>query len=143
MDLSSLLTVAAAMNNVEGEPAWTTVVITGLVLVFGVLVLLYLLITLEGVVFTSIDNKKKGVKPAEKKAAPAPAVAPKSAPQAAARVPAPVVEAGIPGGVVAAITAAIACMEGGSNYTLRSLKRAKTGRSAWSQAGVVSYTEPF
>lgn len=139
MDLSSLLSVAAAMNNIEGEPSWETVVITGLVLVFCVLVLLYLLITLEGVIFSSIENKKKAA--LAEKAAPAPAAPTAIAPQQAAK--APVIEKGIPGEAVAAITAALACMDGGSGYTLRSLKRAKTGRSAWSQAGVVSYTEPF
>ena len=57
-------------------------------------------------------------------------------------VKAPVVEEGIPGEVVAAIAASLACMDGGSRYTLRSLKRVKTGRNAWAQAGVasVSYT---
>ena len=101
------------------------------------MVLLYLLITFEGVIFTSIDKKKGSKK--------APAKAPAAAPQAVkpAPAPAPVVEAGIPGEVVAAIAAALACMEGGSRYAVRSISRAKTGRSAWGQAGVVSYTEPF
>ena len=44
----------------------------------------------------------------------------------------------------AAIAAAIACMDGGEHYTLRSVKRTRvSGRSAWGQAGVVAYTEPF
>ena len=107
------------------------VVATGLILVFGVLVLLYLLITLEGIIFTSVDRRKKGAPAPKKEAAPAPvkAAAPK---------------AGIPGEVVAAIAAAIACMDGGEHYTLRSVKRTRvSGRSAWGQAGVVAYTEPF
>ena len=108
----------------------------GLILVFGVLVLLYLLITLEGIIFTSVDRRKKGAPAPKKEAAPAPVKA--AAPKA------PVVEAGIPGEVVAAIAAAIACMDGGEHYTLRSVKRTRvTGRSAWGQAGVVAYTEPF
>jgi apolipoprotein N-acyltransferase len=138
MELSSLLDLSLVMNNVDGEPAWGTVVLTGFVLVFGVLVLLYLLISLEGVIFKALDERKKGGKGgsaiAAAKAAPAPAAASAAAPK---------IEAGIPGEVVAAIVAAISCMEGGSGYVLRSLKRANTGRSAWSQAGVASYTEPF
>lgn len=137
MGISPLMTVALAMNNAEGEPSWAVVAVTGIVLVFCVLILLYLLITFEGVIFTSIDKKKGSKKPAAKAPAPAPV------PQAAKQAPAPVVEAGIPGEVVAAIAAALACMEGGSRYAVRSISRAKTGRSAWSQAGVVSYTEPF
>ena len=123
MGISQFLTVAANTASGNPEPSVGVVVATGLILVFGVLVLLYLLITLEGIIFTSVDRKKKGA-PAPKKA--------------------PVVEAGIPGEVVAAIAAAVACMDGGERYTLRSVKRTRvSGRSAWGQAGVVAYTEPF
>ena len=52
------------------------------------------------------------------------------------------IEAGIPGEIVAAIAAAVASMDGGK-YVMRSVKRAPRGRNAWSQAGVMSYTEPF
>ena len=106
MGISQFLTVAANTASGNPEPSVGVVVATGLILVFGVLVLLYLLITLEGIIFTSV--------------------------------------AGIPGEVVAAIAAAIACMDGGEHYTLRSVKRTRvSGRSAWGQAGVVAYTEPF
>ena len=129
MGISQFLTVAANTASGNPEPSVGVVVATGLILVFGVLVLLYLLITLEGIIFTSVDRRKKGAPAPKKKAA-----APK----------APVVEAGIPGEVVAAIAAAIACMDGGEHYTLRSVKRTRvSGRSAWGQAGVVAYTEPF
>ncbi|MFQ8833282.1 MAG: OadG family transporter subunit [Ruthenibacterium lactatiformans] len=43
---------------------------TGLILVFGVLVLLYLLITLGGNIFTSVDRKKRRAC-SKKEAAPA------------------------------------------------------------------------
>ena len=127
MGISQFLTVAANTASGNPEPSVGVVVATGLILVFGVLVLLYLLITLEGIIFTSVDRRKKGAPAPKKEAAPA-----------------PVVEAGIPGEVVAAIAAAIACMDGGEHYTLRSVKRTRvSGRSAWGQAGVVAYTEPF
>ena len=135
MGISQFLTVAANTASGNPEPSVGVVVATGLILVFGVLVLLYLLITLEGIIFTSVDRRKKGAPAPKKEAAPAPVKA--AAPKA------PVVEAGIPGEVVAAI-AAIACMDGGEHYTLRSVKRTRvSGRSAWGQAGVVAYTEPF
>ena len=130
MGISQFLTVAANTASGNPEPSVGVVVATGLILVFGVLVLLYLLITLEGIIFTSVDRRKKGAPAPKKEAAPAPVKA--AAPKA------PVVEAGIPG------EAAIACMDGGEHYTLRSVKRTRvSGRSAWGQAGVVAYTEPF
>lgn len=147
MGISKFLTVAAAAVSGNPEPSVGVVVATGLILVFGVLVLLYLLISLEGIVFSAIDQKKKGT-PAQKSApapkkkpAPAPAPAPVVKSAAAQK---PAVQEGIPGEVIAAISAALACMEGGAGYTLRSVKRVKaSGRSAWGQAGINAYTEPF
>ncbi len=142
MDISKTLAVVAAAASGNPEPSVGVVVATGLILVFGVLVLLYLLITLEGIIFSALDQKKKG-KPTQKdapapKQEPAPTVAKSAAPVK------PAVEAGIPGDVIAAISAALACMDMGAGYTLRSIKRAKpSGRSAWVQAGVSAYTEPF
>ena len=60
MGISQFLTVAANTASGNPEPSVGVVVATGLILVFGVLVLLYLLITLEGIIFTSVDRKKKG-----------------------------------------------------------------------------------
>lgn len=146
MDISKFLTVAAVTVSGNPEPSVGVVVATGLILVFGVLVLLYLLISLEGIIFSAIDQKKRGT-PAKKsvsapKKEPAPAPAPASVVKSAAKAPA--VQEGIPGEVIAAISAALACMEGGTGYTLRSVKRMKaSGRSAWGQAGISAYTEPF
>ena len=137
MGILQILTVAANTVSGKPEPAIGVVVATGLILVFSLLVLLYLLIVLEGIIFTSIDNKKKGISSNKEPAPCAPKISAPPVHKAA------VIEPGIPGEVVAAIAAAIASMEGGQGYVLRSLKRAKTGRSAWGQAGVASYTEPF
>lgn len=144
MGISKFLTVAAAAASQKPEPSVGVVVGTGLVLVFGVLVLLYLLITLEGIVFSAIDQKKKGK--TAPKSAPAPKNEPAPVPTPAVKSTAkkPAVQEGIPGEVIAAISAALACMEGGAGYTLRSVKRVKaSGRSAWGQAGINTYTEPF
>lgn len=140
MDFSLLRAAAFAFNMVEGEPDWPVVVITGILLVFAVLILLYLIISFEGVIFTAIDNRKDAARKAKADSAPAPA--PKAPPVAKAQ-PAPKVQAGIPGEVIAAIAAAVACMEGGKKFAIRSVKRAKKGRNAWSSAGVMSNTEPF
>ena len=50
MGISQFLTVAANTASGTPEPSVGVVVATGLILVFGVLVLLYLLITLEGII---------------------------------------------------------------------------------------------
>ena len=101
------------------------VTITGIVLVFLILVLLMAIITLEGKIFDSMNAKKKAAKPA---AAPV---------QQAA--PAPQVEEGIHGDVVAAIMAAIHAM-GNGKYTLKAVRRGKNG---WGKAGVNDTTAPF
>ena len=103
------------------------VTITGIVLVFLILVLLMAIITLEGKIFDGLGKKKA--------AAPAKPAAPVQ--QAAA--PAPQVEEGIPGDVVAAIMAAIHAM-GNGKYTLKAVRR---GTNGWGKAGVNDTTAPF
>ena len=106
------------------------VTITGIVLVFLILVLLMAIITLEGKIFDSMNAKKK----AAKTAAQAPAAKPAAAPVQQA-APAPQVEEGIPGDVVAAIHAM-----GNGKYTLKAVRRGKNG---WGKAGVNDTTAPF
>lgn len=129
-----------------------SLVSTSLVLVFGLLVALCLIITLEGKLFDSFndkDNAKKRAKAmdelnksAQKKPAAPAARAAVSAPAA----PAPVVETGIPGEVVAVISAAIYSMEGG-HAVVREIRRMPQAggsrRGAWGDAGVVQSTRPF
>ena len=90
------------------------VTITGIVLVFLILVLLMAIITPAA--------------PVKQAAAPAPA-----------KAAAPQVEAGIPGDVVAAIMAAIYSM-GNGKYVLKAVRRGKNG---WGKAGVNDTTAPF
>ena len=114
------------------------VVVTSLVLVFGMLVALCLIITLEG---KMMDRAEKPAAP--KPAAPKPA-APARQPAPAPAPAAPAVEAGIPAEVVAAIAAAVACTEGGS--VIRAVRRAPAAgsrRGNWGDAGVVANTTPF
>lgn len=111
------------------------VTITGIVLVFLILILLMAIITLEGKIFDSMNAKKK----AAKEAAKAPAVQPTAPVQQAAAAPAPQVEEGIPGDVIAAIMAAIHAM-GNGKYTLKAVRRSKNG---WGNAGVNDTTAPF
>ena len=110
------------------------VTITGIVLVFLILVLLMAIITLEGKIF---DGKKAAAKAASV-AKPAAPVKQAAAP-APAKAAAPQVEAGIPGDVVAAIMAAIYSM-GNGKYVLKAVRRGKNG---WGKAGVNDTTAPF
>ena len=107
------------------------VTITGIVLVFLILILLMAIITLEGKIFDSMNAKKEAAK--------APAVQPAAPVQQAAAAPAPQVEEGIPGDVIAAIMAAIHAM-GNGKYTLKAVRRSKNG---WGNAGVNDTTAPF
>ena len=111
------------------------VTITGIVLVFLILILLMAIITLEGKIFDSMNAKKK----AAKEAAKAPVVQPAAPVQQAAAAPAPQVEEGIPGDVIAASMAAIHAM-GNGKYTLKAVRRGKNG---WGKAGVNDTTAPF
>ena len=103
------------------------VTISGMVLVFLILIILMVIIMLEGKAFNALSNKKRPAAPA----------APK--PEAPA-APQPQVEPGIPGDVIAAIAAAIYAL-GGGKYTLRAVRRADRG--GWSKAGVSDTTAPF
>ena len=106
------------------------ITITGIVLVFAILVLLMAIITLEGKIFDGMNVRKAAAKAAPK----APAAKP-AAPVQQAAAPAPVVEEGIPGDVVAAIHAM-----GNGKYTLKAVRRSKNG---WGKAGVNDTTAPF
>ena len=112
------------------------VTVTGIVLVFLILVLLMAIITLEGKIFDGLGKKKVAAKAAASKPA-APAKPAATVQQAAA--PAPQVEEGIPGDVVAAIMAAIHAM-GNGKYTLKAVRR---GTNGWGKAGVNDTTAPF
>ena len=126
------------------EASDATVVITSVSLVFGMLVALCLIITLEGKIFDAMNAKKNP--PKAPKAASAPkAAAP--APTAEAPVQAAAPAGGIPGEIIAAIAAAVASLEG-EGAVIRGIRRiaapaAKSRRGAWGDAGVREHTTPF
>lgn len=129
-----------------------SLVSTSLVLVFGLLVALCLIITLEGKLFDSFNDKDSAKKRAKamdklnKSAQKKPAAPAARAAVSAPAAPAPVVETGIPGEVVAVISAAIYSMEGG-HAVVREIRRMPQAggsrRGAWGDAGVVQSTRPF
>ena len=118
-----------------------TILLTGLVVVFLVLIVLTEIIKLYGTLVHNATNKNKKPKPVEKAQEPAPA--PVSAPVPAAPA-APAVEDGIPGEIVAATAAAVYCTEGASVSAIKSIRRSRSAsRSAWGMAGVMENTRPF
>lgn len=123
-----------------------SVILTGVVVVFCMLLVLILAIKLIGSVFGSMGKnaeEKKAAK-AEKAAAKAAAAAKKAAPVAKA-APAPAATAD-QGGVIAAISAAVYMMLGHGNFKIKSVKKAEGGRrnrNAWKMAGMQDNTRPF
>ncbi len=115
------------------------VLLTGLVIVFVVLVFLTYIIKGYGTVISKIQaggSPKKDIGTAE--AAPARSVNIGSSKTA---VPA---EAGIPEEVIAAISAAVYMTYGASAGTITSIRRAsQPARSAWAMAGLLDNTRPF
>ena len=130
------------------EASDATVVITSVALVFGMLVALCLIITLEGKIFDAISVKKNPPK-APKAADSAPRAAAPAPKPAAPKAEAPVQAAagGIPGEIIAAIAATVASLEG-EGAVIRGIRRiaapaAKSRRGAWGDAGVREHTTPF
>lgn len=115
-----------------------TVLLTGLIVVFLVLICLTFIIYLYGSIVHKALNKKKAPAPKKKDAAPTPALVP------AAPVTAPVIEDGISEEVVAVIAAAVYYMEGTPLSSVKSIRRSRSNtRSAWGMAGLIENTKPF
>jgi sodium pump decarboxylase gamma subunit len=113
-----------------------SVILSGLVIVFLILIIL----------IAAVELTSRLVKSAEKKtqqSAPAPV---KTAPVAA---PAPLVQAGIEEETVAVISAAVySCLESASGasapaYAIKSINRAAGVRPVWGFAGMRENTRPF
>ena len=121
--------------------------LTGLAVVFLGLLILIVYLLLSGKIFVAIGNRGKSAKKSEAKPA---ASAPAPKPAAKATVPkaapsAPVEDEDEIAAVIAAVIAAMSAVDG-KNYAVRSVKpvrRAVSGRSAWSQAGMSDVTAPF
>lgn len=113
-----------------------TVLLTGLVVVFAMLIFLTIVIKIYGSVIYNTTKKRMESNKPKVEAAPTPAPAP---------APAPIeVEEGISGEVVAAIAAAVYMTYGVSASRIRSVKRAAANpRSLWGEAGRLENTRPF
>lgn len=121
-----------------------TVLLTGLVVVFLVLILLTLLIKGYGSAIHHMTNGKKGGKGKAEKSVNEIKPANNSVAKAIASAPVPAAS-GIPQEIVAVIAAAVACMDGGASYSVKSIKKAApaASRNAWNMAGLLENTRPF
>ena len=118
------------------------ITVTGILVVFFILVILIFLFWILGKTFQTIDKNKAAKAEAAKKAA-APAPAPAAAPAPVEEI---VEEDDNDDEIMAVISAAIAAYaeEEGTSYTIRDVKkRDKRARSAWSLAGIGENTRPF
>ena len=113
-----------------------TVTLSGLIIVFAMLILFVFVIAAFGAIMSRTAGKPKKAKPA------APKTESKPLPKKSA--PAPV--NGVDDETVAVISAAVAMMYDGTGKTpvIRSVRPAAAGvRSAWKTAGVLNNTRPF
>lgn len=112
-----------------------SVILTGLVLVFAILLILILIVQLTSRLVGSGETGGK----AQVKEMAAVIAAPKAQNM-------PVIQAGIEEETVAAIMAAISCMtdsDSGARYAVRSISRVKGERPVWASAGMQQNTRPF
>ncbi len=122
-------TLLLQTENLLGNAGMT--VLIGLVVVFGVLLILTFIFWLFGKVAGSGSRT------------PAPVAAPAVS---AAPVATPVVEDGVPEEIVAVIAAAVAAMsDGTTRYAVRriSATRSQGMRPIWAAAGIAENTQPF
>ena len=125
MDLKTIM--AAGMSVSEKFNISFTVILTGFVVVFAVLILLIFIIAIYGKIVSSAQNKSK------EKSAPAPAPVQKVAPSN-----------GLTDEIVAVIAAAVDSTYGVGNAKIKSIKKSpSSGRPAWGQVGVIDNTRPF
>ncbi len=146
----NILPIAIAVSDSVPEmtPSFiAAMTLTGLAVVFLGLLILIVYLLLSGKIFVAIGNRGKSAKKSEAKPA---ASAPAPKPAAKATVPkaapsAPVEDEDEIAAVIAAVIAAMSAVDG-KNYAVRSVKpvrRAGSGRSAWAQAGMSDVTAPF
>lgn len=122
-----------------------SVVFTGLVVVFVVLLLLVGFCILSGKIFTSLDNKKKSKAELEIiGGSDGPTAIFLASKETAPPEAEPEVEEGISDETVAAISAAISVImtnEGNNQpFAVKSIKRTKDARPAWKTAGIQENT---
>ncbi len=118
-----------------------TVLLTGLVVVFVLLLVLIIAIKIYSTIVSKAqskrENKKKAAIDALNKSKEPDLTVIENTSDAEAD------EGGISDEIIAVIAAAVSSMYPQSSYTVKTVKRAKNTRSAWSTAGLLESTRPF
>ena len=122
------------------------ILLTGIVIVFTVLILLIGIIKLYSSLVVKIqqyvDEKKHKEAEDESKKVEA-AVEPEVVETAAAEPEQPVDDGTVPGEIVAAIAAAVEMIFGEGSVKIKSIKKSSKRRSVWKSAGVAENTRSF
>lgn len=116
-----------------------TILLTGFAVVFAVLLVLIGIIKLYGTVIFNIQNKKRIKKASRNADLP-------KAQRDEETVPAAVVEAEPEvddGELIAVISAAVYSMYPSSSVRIKSVRKARSGASAWRSAGLSDNVRPF
>ena len=115
--------------------------LAGFVVVFVVLILLIIIVTLYGKIITTIQNKgkKKKEKKLTEKEEPSETVPKVNAVSETEEMD----DGEIPGEIIAVIAAAVDAVYGTKPHKIKSVKKSRNVRSAWSRAGVLDNTRPF
>ena len=117
--------------------------LAGFVVVFVVLILLIVIVTLYGKIITSIQNrgkkkKNKNKTMTEEPSRPEPAAVVTKAEEAEIDD-----DGAIPDEIIAVIAAAVDAVCGEKPHRVKSVRKSRNTRSAWSRAGVLDNTRPF
>lgn len=146
MNLTALSVAQTASNTASNALTMTEkgiisakVVLTGIVVVFAMLLLLILIIAVYGKIVSSLTNRAENKRKAKESAKV------EDTQVSPAKIPAPVANTnGISDEVVAVISAAVASMYGSTDKVkIKSIKKSSAARSAWANAGVLNNTRPF
>lgn len=120
-----------------------TVLVTGFVVVFAVLVLLIFIIKLYGTIVYKAQMASKRKKEEKLKAMEAEKKKEVKAEPVVSKPAVSVADQGVSPQVVAAISAAVYTLYGEKNCKVKSIKRAPQQRPVWSTAGIMDNTHPF
>ncbi len=130
---------AAATGGAQGDQMAQAFILllAGFCVVFVVLILLIIAVSLYSKIITAIfgtePKKKKKAKVVVKEEVPEPQTAVQEVPE----------DEGIPPEIIAVIAAAVDSLYGERPHRVRSVRRSRSGRSAWSKAGAAENTRPF
>ncbi len=116
--------------------------LAGFLVVFVVLILLIVIVTVYSKIIRTIQeksDKKKAVAAGKTSADTEPAKEIRSL----SREEIEDDDGEIPGEIIAVIAAAVDAVYGDKPHKIRSVKRERSSRSAWSRAGVMQNTRPF